>query len=195
MPLQTFKLSPSQWCEFDTYEGRFQIETMSEERITIICDNILIVPSRFKDSLLPEYFDKKENIYPVIDRAQLTFSGVSYLRLRGTLYDIHTKQWIKGSDNTEIVLAHIWGAPDRTKFVYTLEGIGRLEWPPISTDEFVIEASDHLTLTFDDASYFPTGSRRHDLSEQVGTGQPATRPVFEPQSSEQPQPEAEGRCQ
>jgi hypothetical protein len=167
MPIQTFRLSPSQWQEFDTYEGRFQIETMSEERITIICDNIIIYPSRFKDSLLPDYFDKNPGVYPQIDRARLTFSGVSYLRLRGTLFDPHTKKWIEGSDKKEIVLAHSWGKPDATKFIYELKGLGRIAWPPISAEEFVIEASDHLIISFDDSSYYPTGFRREDMSEQA----------------------------
>jgi ankyrin repeat protein len=36
--------------------------------------------------------------------------------------------------------------------------------------------------------------RRHlNQAEQAGTGQPATRPVFESEGSDKPQPEAEGR--
>ena len=41
-------------------------------------------------------------------------------------------------------------------------------------------------------------SGRHRIemkeAEQPGTGQPATRPVDEPEGGTKPQPEAEGRC-
>ena len=41
------------------------------------------------------------------------------------------------------------------------------------------------------SSQMPTASKI--VSEQAGAGQPATRPVDEPEGGDQPQPEAEGR--
>jgi hypothetical protein len=41
--------------------------------------------------------------------------------------------------------------------------------------------------------YRPTRTIRKSKAEQTGTGQPATRPVDEPEGSDKPQPEAEGR--
>ena len=159
MSLQSFRISPDQWREFDTYEGRFQIETMCAENVAILCDNIHIVPSLIKDSLLPEFFIAEKGVYPQIDGVRLTFVGVSYLKLRGSLFDPIKNEWIKGADNQQVVLAHSMGKAGAAKYSYDLSGVGRLIWPPIAADNFVIETSALLTLEFDDQTYFPTGFR------------------------------------
>jgi hypothetical protein len=43
-------------------------------------------------------------------------------------------------------------------------------------------------------SLFAAASRRKRVGEQAGAGQPATRPVVEPEGGDEPQTEAEGRC-
>ena len=41
---------------------------------------------------------------------------------------------------------------------------------------------------------YTDGQWRNPQAQQSGTGQPATRPVDEPEGGDKPQPEAEGRC-
>ena len=173
MSLQTFKISPDQWSEFDTYEGRFQIEALRDSDILILCDNIVIVPSISKDSLLPDFFAADQGVYPKIDGVRLTFTNVSYLRLRGALFDPTKGKWVEGSDQMPVMLTHNLGTPGAAEHTYELSGVGRLSWPPMSADDFLIETSNYLTLTFDDREYFPTGGRKPDKSEQ-GSAHPST---------------------
>jgi hypothetical protein len=91
----------------------------------------------------------------------------------------------------------IWGEPgDNSTFfvVFTLEG----SLPRIPQDfaNLLTEYSDGrwmsaLGAIVKDSSW--DSSRNLTPSEQGGTGQPATRPVVEPEGDFKPQPEAEGR--
>jgi hypothetical protein len=58
----------------------------------------------------------------------------------------------------------------------------------------MVEADSILILAVMHCHREPTyWLQRIGKSEQAGTGQPATRPVDEPEGSDKPQPEAEGR--
>lgn len=60
---------------------------------------------------------------------------------------------------------------------------------------YTVEADSILILAVMHCHREPTyWLQRIGKSEQPGAGQPATRPVVEPEGGEQPQPEAEGRC-
>jgi len=166
MAFRSFKISPSEWKQFDTYEGSFQIEELRKENVTIMCDNLGVVSSLFGDSLLPDFFAAEKGVSPKLDRVRLTFRAVSYFKLRGTLFDPIRNAWVVGADSKEIMLNHDWGSPDPQNMVYEFSGVGRIVWPPIGADEFVIESSEHLAMEFDDETYFPTGFRTSTKSEQ-----------------------------
>ena len=80
-----------------------------------------------------------------------------------------------------------------TTFVHDTYQVGTPSVSPIGSGGFMLFGLAFFTFSRSIGRIIAGSTIKKTQSEQAGTGQPATRPVNEPEGGDKPQPEAEGR--
>jgi len=153
MSVLTFELSPKQWEGIETYEATSALTSLSKDKVTIKCENLAIVITRWRGQEIPKEIRALSGDRAKLKKATLTIRNPEFFCLKTSLFDEAENRHVVNSENEEILLSKKWGEPHPNLNVYQLWGF--LDWPSSSINELMIGSRHRLEFTFEETECCP----------------------------------------
>jgi hypothetical protein len=147
------ELSPEQWEAISNYEARSKITSLSKRKISMECENVFIVITKWRGQNLPRQIRDLSGDRAKLKRVSLSIDDPELFSVNSSVFDKNSNRHVTTSEGKEVILTKQWGEPHSGLNRYNIWGF--LDWPCSSINEMIVGSKNKLKIKFEELDCFP----------------------------------------